>query len=125
MPTMNTSSRSLWKWVPKVLTAAGAAASVLFGLAACGTFDQTARYQGNVVATGAANVATCKYMGELSGHSGLTGLFAPKGVDNVKQSLLKQADAMGATHVVWADSSAMPDNTSLTGKAYACPATAR
>ena len=122
---MNTSSRSLRNRASKALASAGTAALALSGLPGCGTVDQTTRYQGNVVATGAANVATCKYMGELSGHSGLTGLFAPKGVDNVKQSLLKQADAMGATHVVWADSSAMPDNTSLTGKAYACPATAR
>jgi hypothetical protein len=91
------------------------------GLAACNSFTHAPRYQGEVVATDAGNVTACRYLSELRGNSGLTGLFAPKGVDNVKQGLLQQAEALGATHVVWDQSSALRDNTSLSAKAYRCP----
>ncbi len=60
-------------------------------------------------------------LGSLNSSSGLTGFFAPKGVDNIKQNLLRQADSMGATHVVWDKSNAGYDMTTLRGVAYQCP----
>lgn len=91
---------------------------MMVGLTACSGVPQ--RYQGEVVATESANVATCQYLGEVGASSGLSGLFAPKGVDNIKQVLLQRADALGATHVVWDKSSAGYVSTSLTGKTYRC-----
>jgi hypothetical protein len=93
----------------------------LSGLGACANFKQTPRYEGDVVATEAGNVTRCKFIGSLQSSSGLTGLFAPKGVDNIKQDLLQQADTLDATHVVWDASAANLENTSLSGKAYRCP----
>jgi hypothetical protein len=91
-------------------------------LAACSNFpQQPARYTGLVQTVSAEDVTPCKYLGGLYNSSGLTGLFAPKGVDNIKNTLLRQADAMGATHVVWDKPLAGYDSTTLTGKAYDCP----
>ena len=93
-------------------------------LTACGSFQRTPRYAGDVVATDASQVTRCTFLGDLRSSSGLTGLFAPKGVDNIKQDLLQQADSLEATHVVWDQAAANLDNTSLSGKAYRCPAAA-
>ncbi|MFT3857304.1 MAG: hypothetical protein QM742_07360 [Aquabacterium sp.] len=113
---MNASPRpSSSHWAPALLSLLAA------GLAACSQIPATPRYQGDVLTTESANVATCHYLGELSSTSGLTGLFAPKGVDDIKQQLLRQAEGMGATHVVWDRPAAQYDSTSLSGKAYRCP----
>lgn len=98
------------------------AALALTTLTACsGIPQQPARYTGLVQTVQAEDVTPCKYIGGLYNSSGLTGLFAPKGVDNIKNTLLRQADAMGATHVVWDKPMAGYDSTTLTGKAYSCP----
>jgi len=98
-------------------------ASATLALSACSTFSQQERYRGLVQAVDADDVAHCQAIGHLSSSSGLTGLFAPKGVDNIKNNLLHQADAMGATHVVWDKSYAGYDSTTLGGTAYICPKT--
>jgi hypothetical protein len=90
-------------------------------LAACSSFPHQDRYGGLVKAVDADDVVHCKYLDHLGSSSGLTGLFAPKGVDNIKNNLLHQADALGATHVVWDKPMAGYDSTTLTGKAYLCP----
>lgn len=96
-------------------------ASAMLALTACGSFpQQPARYTGLVQTVEADDVTPCKYIGSLYNSSGLTGLFAPKGVDNIKNTLLRQADAMGATHVVWDKAMAGYDSTTLSGKAYLC-----
>jgi hypothetical protein len=100
--------------------AAAAGVLLTIGLTACG-HTPPERYAGKVVATDADAVVRCKLLDELSSSSGLTGFFGPKGVDNIKQNLLRQADAMGATHVVWDKANVGYDSTSLTGKAYRCP----
>jgi hypothetical protein len=79
------------------------------------------RYSGHVIEANADMVVACKVLDTLSSTSGLVGFFAPKGVDNIKQNLLRQADAMGATHVVWDKPQVGYDSTTLTGKAYRCP----
>jgi hypothetical protein len=91
------------------------------GLSACSGMPQE-RYAGPVmVVPDADDVAKCKFVDSLGSSSGLTGFFAPKGVDNIKQNLLRQADALGATHVVWDKPTAGLEATTLTGKAYKCP----
>ncbi len=89
-------------------------------LSACAAFPQE-RYAGPVVAVPADAVARCALIDKLHSSSGLVGFFGPKGVDNIKQNLLKQADALGATHVVWGEPSVGYDSTSLSGQAYRCP----
>jgi hypothetical protein len=91
---------------------------------ACGHMTHE-RYAGPVVAVPDTEISPCTFLDDLSSSSGLTGFFAPKGVDNIKQNLLRQADKLGATHVVWGDSKAGYDSTSLTAKAYRCTSTPR
>lgn len=90
-------------------------------LTACGSVQHHERYAGHVMEANPDMVTQCKLIDTLSSSSGLTGFFAPKGVDNIKQNLLRQADAMGATHVVWNKASVGYDETALSGKAYRCP----
>jgi hypothetical protein len=92
-------------------------------LAACGSMIHE-RYAGKVAVADADDVVKCKYIDSLGSSSGLTGFFAPKGVDNIKQNLLRQADELGATHVVWDKARAGYESTTLTGKAYRCPVVA-
>lgn len=90
------------------------------GLSACAGLPQE-RYAGSVVAVPVDAVARCTLIDKLQSSSGLVGFFGPKGVDNIKQSLLKQADALGATHIVWGEPSVGYESTSLSGQAYRCP----
>lgn len=90
-------------------------------LTACNSIPNQTRYTGHVIEGNADMVSACKFLDNLSGSSGLTGFFALKGADNIKQNLLKHADAMGATHVVWDKPNVDYESTTLTGKAYLCP----
>ncbi|MDE2402233.1 MAG: hypothetical protein KGL90_11270 [Burkholderiales bacterium] len=100
-----------------------AAISVLItlGLAACASTAHE-RYAGAVIPVGEGSVASCNYLGTLTSTSGLFGFFAPKGVDDLKQDLLRQADVLGASHVVWSRPNVGYSGTSLTAMAYRCPA---
>jgi hypothetical protein len=89
------------------------------GLAACATTSSN-RYAGQVVSSEIGAMARCHYLGSISGASGLSGFFAIKGADNVKQDLLRRADVMGATHVVWERPDVDYEGTSVTAKAYRC-----
>ncbi len=95
--------------------------AALVMLTACGSVQHHERYSGHVIEANPDMVTHCKLIDTLNSSSGLTGFFAPKGVDNIKQNLLRQADAMGATHVVWDKAKVGYDETSLSGKAYHCP----
>lgn len=97
------------------------ATAAMMMLTACGSLQRHERYAGHVIEANPDMVTSCKLIDTLSSSSGLTGFFAPKGVDNIKQNLLRQADAMGATHVVWNKASVGYDETALSGKAYRCP----
>jgi hypothetical protein len=90
------------------------------GLAACGTMSNP-RYAGSVVASEAGAVARCQYLGDMSGSSGLSGFFALKGADDVKQELLRRADVQGATHVVWERPDVDYTSTTVVAKTYRCP----
>jgi hypothetical protein len=93
--------------------------AVILGLSACAT-TSSERYAGNVVPSEIGAVARCHYLGSISGASGLFGFFAIKGADNVKQDLLRRADVMGATHVVWDRPDVDYQGTSVTAKTYRC-----
>ncbi|MBC7702095.1 hypothetical protein [Aquabacterium sp.] len=90
------------------------------GLAACGSMSSP-RYAGSVLASEAGAVARCQYLGEISGSSGLSGFFALKGANDVKQELLGRADAQGATHVVWDRPDVDYTSTTVVAKTYRCP----
>lgn len=95
------------------------ALAALLGLAACAT-PSSERYAGHVVSSEPGAVARCRDLGSISGASGLFGFFAIKGADNVKQDLLRRADALGATHVVWNRPDVDYQGTSVTARAYRC-----
>ncbi len=95
--------------------------AALVMLTACGSVQRHERYAGHVIEANPDMVTHCKLIDTLSSSSGLTGFFAPKGVDNIKQNLLRQADAMGATHVVWNKAKVGYDETSLKAMVYRCP----
>jgi len=103
----------------RIICTLGALTTLSMG--GCALFPHQDPYTGLVQAVEADDVVRCQYLGQLGSSSGLTGLFAPKGVDNIKNNLLHQADTLGATHVVWDRSVAGYDSTTLTGKAYICP----
>lgn len=94
------------------------------GLSACAT-DTDGRYAGAVQPLDEDSAVHCQLIEELSSSSGLVGFLGPKGVDNIKQNLLRQADALGATHVVWGQPVVGYDSTSLKAMAVRCPAALR
>lgn len=107
---------------PKRLITLTACLPLASVMVACSNMPQHhERYAGHVIEANADMVVHCKLLDTLNSSSGLTGFFAPKGVDNIKQNLLRQADSMGATHVVWDKPNVGYDATTLTGKAYQCP----
>lgn len=87
-------------------------------LGACATAPD--HYSGQVVVSNAQATERCQILGELSGSSGLTGLFGMKGVDDIRHGLMRRAEAMGATHVVWGKSTVGYFNTTETARAYRC-----
>lgn len=103
------------------ITLSLAATAALLALTACASTSSD-RYAGNVVPSEAGAMARCHYLSSISGASGLFGFFAIKGADNVKQDLLRRADVMGATHVVWERPDVGYQGTSVTAKAYRCNA---
>ncbi|CAH0351957.1 MAG: hypothetical protein C0487_09445 [Leptothrix sp. (in: Bacteria)] len=94
------------------------------GLAACGTMSSP-RYAGSVVASETGAMARCQYLGDISGSSGLSGFFALKGADDIRQELLRRADVQGATHVVWDRPDAGYTSTTVVAKTYRCPPVAQ
>jgi hypothetical protein len=97
------------------------AVAALATLAACSHLPHQDPYTGKVVVAQDHEVVNCEYVDHLDGSSGLAGLFALKGADNIRNHLLFEADAKGATHVVFDKPSAEYDRTTLSGKAYRCP----
>lgn len=100
----------------RILTTLSVLASI--GLGACATAPD--HYSGQVVVSTAQATERCEILGELSGSSGLTGLFGLKGVDDIRHGLMRRAEAMGATHVVWGPSTVGYFNTTETARAYRC-----
>lgn len=92
---------------------------VTLGLSACVT--PPGHYSGSVVETNAQAVERCRFLHEFSSSSGLTGIFGLKGVDDIKHELMRQAEAMGATHVVWGKPSVGYVSTTESVRAYRCP----
>lgn len=99
-----------------ILTTLSVLATLTLGACATGP----GHYSGDVIVSTAQATERCQILGELSGSSGLTGLFGLKGVDDIRHDLMRRAEAMGATHVVWGTSSVGYFNTTETARAYRC-----
>ncbi len=65
-------------------------------------------------------VASCRYLDDVIGSSGLYGVFARQGSDNARADAFARAEALGATHLVWSPLSARHGSTDVSGKAYRC-----
>lgn len=99
-----------------ILSTLGVLATLTLG--ACSTPAQ--HYSGQVAVSHAQAMERCEILGELSGSSGLTGLFGLKGVDDIRHDLMRRAEALGATHVVWGKPSVGYFSTTETARAYRC-----
>ncbi len=90
---------------------------ILFALLVIGCASTLpAKVQGIVIIVESAG-ANCKYLDNVNGASGLYG----KGIENARKEALKQALALGATHVVWVPTDHGYGSTQVQGKAYRCP----
>lgn len=70
--------------------------------------------------TDAQGAAGCEFLGDVYGKSGWGGAAATGvGVNNARNSALKKAARLGATHVVWGDIDGGMF-TIVSGKAYRC-----
>lgn len=66
-----------------------------------------------------SRVAACRYLGDVQGASGWGGLGAGTGMENARNAARRQAQALGATHIVWRsiEGGYAP---SASGRAYDC-----
>jgi len=94
---------------------------ILFALLTIGCASTLPVKVQGIVITEESAVANCKYLDNVNGASGLYGMFASKGIENARKEALKQALALGATHVVWVPSDHGYGSTQVQGKAYHCP----
>ena len=99
-----------------ILTTLSVLATLALG--ACTTTPR--QYSGSVMVSTAQATERCQILGELSGSSGLTALFGLKGVDDIRLDLMRRAEALGATHVVWGQPSVGYFSTTETARAYRC-----
>lgn len=88
-------------------------------LAACATSEQPIGVPGIQSAT-EQQVAACKYLDTVAGASGWYGVFARKGLENARLAALEQAQALGATHVVWQPLAQGHGSSQAAGRAFRC-----
>jgi hypothetical protein len=69
----------------------------------------------------ARGVENCSFVGSFTGYSNVAGALASTGIQNAKNDVLDQAEARGATHVVW-QSVAVGWGSTAAGNAYRCEA---
>ncbi|WP_200341965.1 DUF4156 domain-containing protein [Rhodovibrio sodomensis] len=67
-----------------------------------------------------SSVENCDYLGDVSGVSGLYGVFAADGLSNAKTAAQREARSMGADTVVFANPTMGHGSTSITAAAYQC-----
>lgn len=91
--------------------------SVLLALSAL--FSLSAVTARAVEIAAAAEVDHCKYLGEVRGFSGWGKMRTKTSQDKARQEALEKADSLGATHVVWDNSSGV-FHQYANGKAYSC-----
>ncbi|HYR25430.1 MAG TPA: hypothetical protein VEQ09_06350 [Aquabacterium sp.] len=94
--------------------------TLLLGLMLSGCATSPDHYGGHVTEVTENAVTRCQFLQELSSSSGLTGLFGLKGVDDIKHTLMTQAEGLGATHLVWGKPSVGYVSTTLTARTYIC-----
>jgi hypothetical protein len=66
-----------------------------------------------------AMVASCRYLGDVSGWSGWGGLASSAGMANAQNDARDKAAKLGASHIVWSSVAAGYTPTA-SGKAYRC-----
>lgn len=64
-------------------------------------------------------VATCQFLGDVTGNSGWGGLAAGTGEQNAQTEAREKAARLGATNIVWSNIQG-GWATSTSGKAYRC-----
>lgn len=86
-------------------------------LAGCAT---TANLGGPVKPAEAEQVKGCAYLNDVHGSSMWYGMFASAGLDSARTDVLKRAQELGATHLVWSQPDSHFGGTTASGKAYRC-----
>ena len=87
--------------------------------AGCATSDRPVHVAG-IRSAAEADVTSCAYLDAVAGASGWYGMFARKGLENARLAALDQAQALGATHVVWTVAPQGYGSSHATGRAYRC-----
>ena len=64
-------------------------------------------------------IASCKYLGDVYGSSGVGGMSASIGIENSKIEAKEKAVKLNATHITWSEVSGGM-SPSAYGKAYNC-----
>lgn len=105
------------------ITSTAAVALIAAFLAACGTQaptrPSTPQAQHEVVDATPEQVAKCKYLDDVSAVSG-SGTLAGAARAGAHREVVNKAAALGATHLVWLESSQVLDSTTTRGRAYRC-----
>jgi|GEM_PF-2982416 len=104
-------------------TATAALALTLTFLAACGTQaptrPSTPKAEHEVKDATPEQVANCTYLDEVSSVSG-AGALAAAARAGARREVINKAAALGATHLVWIESSEVLQTTTTRGRAYRC-----
>jgi len=105
------------------INSTAAMALTLTFLAACGTQaptrPSTPKAEHEVVDATPEQVANCKYLDDVSSVSG-SGALAGAARAGARREVVNKAAALGATHLVWLESSQVLDTTTTRGRAYRC-----
>ncbi len=91
-----------------------------FLLAACAGDAYAPSRISSVHVAAEADIAGCRYLDQVHGASSSYGVFAARGVRNARRDAMKQAQTLGATHIVWLNISTPYGGTSAGAKAYRC-----
>lgn len=62
----------------------------------------------------------CKYLGDIHGLSPFYGIFAAPALEAAREAAMKQAQSLGATHIVWGATDTPYGSTSIHADAYSC-----
>ncbi len=95
--------------------------TVLSIMGGCATPSTSEVPAGMKVAT-SDMVARCRILGDVHGVSSLYGVFAESALANARQQAFEQARSLGGNTVVWGLFATPYGSTSVSGLAYACPA---
>lgn len=93
---------------------------VLFVLALAGCASVSPQAAMAVTPARLADVAACRYLGDVTGASRLYGLFVESGLERARADAVQRAHELGATHLVWSPPGVQYGATAVTASAYRC-----